>query len=120
MGQLYDASKEARREKKRRHLNRLSQRTTSVDVGSSRQAQSNEAGVEHGNHHSPTEDEEGVEDEEGDDVDEGHEKYKRKIRSRSHRGNHADVDMYKMFDGSALMAIGKLFRSLICYSAPYS
>lgn len=104
MGQLYDASKDARRQKKLRRLKRLKERAHSVESETATRSQSPETQTEHDEHESLTDEEEEALPNE-DEGAQGEQRRNRTRRSRQRRRN-TKVDMYKMFDGSALMAIG--------------
>ncbi|KAI9057660.1 hypothetical protein FKP32DRAFT_1583328 [Trametes sanguinea] len=118
MGQLYDSSREHRKERKARKLEKLKRATK---PGRSRRAESEEMG-EHEPPHSSGEEEVGLSDEENQDstdedatneqTDAGQVRKEKQIRKK--RGPRQlrpmEKDMYKIFDGSALVALGMLFQ----------
>ncbi|KAH9942599.1 hypothetical protein B0H21DRAFT_780007 [Amylocystis lapponica] len=92
MGQLYDASKEARRTKRLRRLKRL-------------RRQANAGDDEREKHEGS-----GKEDDSGQETVSSE---KIKTRERHWTAKASKTDMYKIFDGSALMAIGMLVQEHI-------
>ncbi|KAL7282751.1 hypothetical protein ACG7TL_004226 [Trametes sanguinea] len=118
MGQLYDSSREHRKERKARKLEKLKAATK---PGRSRRAQSEELDEHEPPHSSGEEEVELSEEEIEDSTDEGaangqagavqvrKEKQIRKKR-RPRQLRPMEKDMYKIFDGSALVALGMLFQ----------
>ncbi|KAI0941215.1 hypothetical protein AcV7_002845 [Taiwanofungus camphoratus] len=111
MGQLYDASREVRRAKKLKRLERLQQReeNSETDILEGMRSQEAEDDEEHDS--STEEDVIRNNELEEDAVDENRdETQKRRVRRRFRRRSSINTDMYKIFDGSALVAIGMLFQ----------
>lgn len=113
MGQLYDASREARQQKRLRRLQRLRGRP---EGNRDQSEEPGTANTEHGHASDDVENDVDVEDEDreesGGDEDEDEDEdadgkaTRRWGHSRSRRDRPTKVDMYKIFDGSALMALG--------------
>ncbi|KAM5542391.1 hypothetical protein V8D89_003850 [Ganoderma adspersum] len=108
MGQLYDASREFRRERKIRRAQKLKKAVAASSSPLSAdkefddpQGSSGEEDIDF----DEEEEEEGV-DEEGEEGEKKTENQKRRPRA----SQHVAKDMYKLFDGSALMALGMLFQ----------
>ncbi|OCH94504.1 hypothetical protein OBBRIDRAFT_823441 [Obba rivulosa] len=104
-GQLYDATREVRREKKRRRLKKLQ-----ALVDESRQAarardEATTTDLDHAQSSGEDESESGESEEE----EEGNKGKGKTVSSRT-RAAPANTDMYKIFDGSALMVIGMLLQ----------
>ncbi|RPD67459.1 hypothetical protein L226DRAFT_477930 [Lentinus tigrinus ALCF2SS1-7] len=116
MGQLYDATREARQERK---IRRLAKRQEAGTASSSRAASSEATKVDVDEEDSG---EESSESSEGDeDVDEAESptkdgKTSRKKRRRRVERHPMDKDMYKIFDGSALVALGMLLQEHVVHS----
>lgn len=101
MGQLRDSSKEYRKEKKLRRLARLErQAALETDKFVDGDLQSEEEESES----SSSEEDESESDDKS--IESKVVKSKRKSRNSRRSLPHVDVDMYKVFDGSALMAMG--------------
>ncbi|KAI0371458.1 hypothetical protein BV20DRAFT_965196 [Pilatotrama ljubarskyi] len=113
MGQLYHASREYRQQKKTRRL----EKTKAIPADASH-AQSEDAGPHEPQHSSGEEEIDLSEDEDEDAMDGGLAAEQgtsagaaRKRRKRGPRQvRPMEKDMYKIFDGSALMALGMLFQ----------
>ncbi|KAF9819464.1 hypothetical protein IEO21_02072 [Rhodonia placenta] len=120
MGQLYDASREARQQKRLRRLQRLRGRP---EGNRDQSEEPGTANTEHGHASDDVENDVDVEDEDreesGGDEDEDEDEdadgkaTRRWGHSRSRRDRPTKVDMYKIFDGSALMALGMLVQEHI-------
>lgn len=106
MGQLRDSAKEARQEQKLRRLDKLKRRaapkTTKLKQGLQKDT--------------GTRDEDSETDSSGEnisDTEEGSTASRAKKVSKRRRAKlPVDTDMYKIFDGSALMAIGEAQRTV--------
>ncbi|TBU45203.1 hypothetical protein BD309DRAFT_956803 [Dichomitus squalens] len=126
MGQLYDAGRESRKERKMRRAQRLK----ATAIASSSRPRSEPKSAEYSEDSSAAEDIEFTEDEQdieepaeedgGDDrtdgegkegVERGNPKNKRPKTRRP-----MEKDMYKLFDGSALMALGMLLQEHVAES----
>ncbi|KAI1795002.1 hypothetical protein LXA43DRAFT_1080308 [Ganoderma leucocontextum] len=110
MGQLYDASREFRKERKIRRAQKLKKtgaasssdpQPAGKDVNDP-QDSSGEEDIEF------SEDEE--EEEEADKEGEEDDKRMKRRKTRPTASRHVAKDMYKLFDGSALMALGMLLQ----------
>nr|VWP01992.1 Uncharacterized protein [Ganoderma boninense] len=116
MGQLYDASREFRKERKKRRAQKLekTEATSSSPLSAGQEfndplSGSGEEDFEFDENEEGEEDEE-VDEEEEEERGEG-DKKRSKARERRPRGpQHVTKDMYKLFDGSALMALGMLLQ----------
>lgn len=97
-GHLYNASREFKQEQKLRRLNQASPTA---------RASSSSSDTHDGRHSSSPFDETGGENP-CDNQQETNEKGKRSIKGRTKERRPVQQDMYKIFDGSALMAIGML------------
>ncbi|KAI0694375.1 hypothetical protein C8T65DRAFT_711013 [Cerioporus squamosus] len=116
MGQLYDATREARQERK---LRRLAKRRENATASSSRAASSEATKVDIDGGGSDEETTESSEDDD-DAVDrefpaKGGKSSGKKKKRRVHI-HPMDKDMYKIFDGSALVALGMLLQEHIADS----
>lgn len=100
MGQLRDSSKEYRREKKLRRLKRLEQQAAKRASDSANCNLPDDEGTSETNSSKDSSEEESVAEKSG--------KLRKPRNTRRHRPQ-VDRDMYKVFDGSALMAIGMVF-----------
>lgn len=96
-GHLYNASREFKQEQKLRRLNQASSTARA----------SSPSDTHDGRHSSSPFDETGGENP-CDNQQETNEKGKRSIKGRTKERRPVQQDMYKIFDGSALMAIGML------------
>ncbi|KAL6307048.1 hypothetical protein BKA93DRAFT_747802 [Sparassis latifolia] len=105
-GQLYDASREARREKRRRRLARAAAGNLADEHDHSDAEEDDEQENENSDSGNEDGDEEGSDTEQEPD-DSAH------MRWRTHKLLTARKDMYKIFDGSALMVLGMLFQEHI-------
>lgn len=102
MGQLRDSSKEYRREKKLRRLKRLERQAQS---GAGKSVDDNQLNEDEGDSERSSSEEDNSEGEEQINTGKA-EKSRRKSRNTHQSNPHVGTDMYKVFDGTALMAIG--------------
>ncbi|CDO77197.1 hypothetical protein BN946_scf184747.g10 [Trametes cinnabarina] len=118
MGQLYDGTREARKERKARRLEKLKAATKEARL----QRAHSEALVEHDPPHDSGEEEVELGDEDIEDLtdedaavaqpgdaDAGTDKKSRK-KKRPRQVRPMEKDMYKIFDGSALVALGMMLQ----------
>ncbi|GJE87497.1 hypothetical protein PsYK624_035800 [Phanerochaete sordida] len=103
MGQLRDVSKEYRQEKKQRRLKRL-------EDSSARRATKRRSVTQEREGPQGEDSEQGSSEEETSDDSEEATDGPRKISKRRQARPLVGTDMYKLFDGSALMAIGMLLQ----------
>lgn len=106
MGQLYDASREFRKERKMRRAQKL--KKTGAGNSSPLSADEEFDDPQGSSGEEDIELDEGEEDEEAEVDEEGNEDEKRTTnrKRRSRASRQLAKDMYKLFDGSALMALG--------------
>ncbi|KAJ3553656.1 hypothetical protein NM688_g3491 [Phlebia brevispora] len=110
MGQLRDSTREYRTERKRKRVERLKSEGDSMNGSLSRQMS---ADPSEGQSQDQVDVNEGDLDGETEDKLEGSNAKRRRIRARQRRNDHTSIDMYKMLDGSALMAIGLLLQEFV-------
>ncbi len=111
MGQLYDASREFRKERKIRRAQKLKKTGTASSSDPSPgdkefddpQGSSGEEDIEF--------DEDEEDEEEADEEGDEDEKRMKGGKRRPRTSRHVAKDMYKLFDGSALMALGMSLSS---------
>ncbi|TFK94900.1 hypothetical protein K466DRAFT_535073 [Polyporus arcularius HHB13444] len=114
MGQLYDATREARQERK---IRRLAKRKESGTASSSRAASSDATKVGVDGEDTGEESTESSDEDEDAYEAESPTKNSSSKRKKRRRGKHPmDKDMYKIFDGSALVALGMLLQEHVAHS----